>query len=63
MRVKALKSFVGKVSMTVGEIREIMDEKLANDLLKAGHVVEVKAEKAVAKKADQPQVVQIKKTK
>lgn len=49
MKVKAVKSFVGKICMSVGEIREIADEKLAKDLLAAGHVVEEKAEKNKSK--------------
>lgn len=54
MLVKALTGFAGKASMYEGEIKEIADE-IAKDLLKAGHVEEVKAEaekkKVAAKKA------------
>ncbi len=46
MLVKALTSFAGVISMGVGEVREIVDKEIAKDLIKAGHVVEVKAEKA-----------------
>ena len=52
MLVKALTGFAGKVSMYEGEIKEIADE-IADDLLKAGHVEEVKSkveEKKAAKK-------------
>ena len=45
MLVKALTSFGGKISMGAGEVREILDEEIAKDLLRAGHVVEAKAEK------------------
>lgn len=45
MLVKALKSFVGVISMRIGETREIVDEKFAQGLIKAGHAIEVKAEK------------------
>lgn len=60
MLVKALKSFVGKVSMTIGETREIVDEKLAKDLLRAGHVEAVKAEKGKKNKAVEVDNVEIK---
>lgn len=42
MRYKALKTFGGKVSMAEGEVREISDSSIANDLLQAGYVEEVK---------------------
>lgn len=44
---KALKSFVGKVSMVEGEVKEILDKKIAEDLLRAGYIELVgnKAEK------------------
>lgn len=54
MLVKALKTFAGKISMGVGEVREIFDTKLAKDLLRAGHVVEVKAQKAEPKPEPKP---------
>ena len=53
MKLKALKSFVGKIAMNIGEVKEIVDEKIAKDLIKAGHAVEVKAEKVEAKKKAQ----------
>lgn len=52
MLVKALTSFGGKISMGAGEVREILDEEIAKDLLRAGHVVEAKAEKEAEKQAD-----------
>ena len=39
---KAIKSFSGIITMTVGDTREIGDVNIANDLLKAGYIVEVK---------------------
>lgn len=44
---KALKSFVGKVSMVEGEVKEILDKEIAKDLLRAGYIELVgnKAEK------------------
>ena len=53
MLVKALTSFGGKISMGAGEVREILDEEIAKDLLRAGHVVEAKAEKGKKDKKDQ----------
>lgn len=35
---KALKSFVGKVSMVEGEVKDILDEEVAKDLLRAGYI-------------------------
>ena len=37
---KALKTFVGKVSMVEGETKEILDEEIAKDLLRAGYIEE-----------------------
>lgn len=52
---KALVSFAGSVSMRKGEVREISDLKIAEDLIRAGYIVEVspkpkKTVKATAKK-------------
>lgn len=38
MKVKAIKSFVGVVSMNVGEIKDIQSDEVVNDLVKAGYV-------------------------
>lgn len=51
---KALKTFVGKVSMVEGETKEILDEEVAKDLLRAGYVEK-------AKKADNKSKEEIKK--
>lgn len=45
MKVKALVSFAGAVSMYAGETRDI-DNIIARDLLYAGYVIEDKADKA-----------------
>lgn len=41
---KALKGFAGLISMKKGDVKEIKDEALVNDLLKAGYIEPVKAE-------------------
>lgn len=50
MRVKALTSFAGKVSMYEGEVKEVNDRDV-RDLLAAGYVAEVKTE---AKPVEKP---------
>jgi hypothetical protein len=48
---KALVSFSGKVSMSVGEVADLADVTIAKDLLKAGYIEEIKpAEKVKATK-------------
>lgn len=47
---KALVSFAGSVSMTVGEVGEIPDKAVAADLLKAGYIEEIKKEPEKKKK-------------
>lgn len=49
MKVKALKSFGGKISMAIGEEREIDDKVILSDLIDAGFVKEIKAEKKTEK--------------
>ena len=41
MKVKAIKSFVGVVSMNIGEEKDIQSNEVATDLVKAGYVVAV----------------------
>lgn len=48
---KALTSFSGAVSMTMGEVGEISDKSIAEDLLKAGYIEEIKTEKKPVKTA------------
>ena len=45
MKVKAIKSFIGKVSMNIDDEREIIDKELAKELINAGHVIEIKENK------------------
>ena len=42
MLYKALVSFSGVVSMAMGEIKEIEDESIANDLLNVGYIEKIK---------------------
>ncbi len=49
MRVKALVSFSGIITMSAGEVGEISEKEVLNDLLRAGYVEEVKAEKKAVK--------------
>lgn len=58
---KATKSFSGIISMKKGDVREINDEDVAKDLLRAGFVIGLESEekpkassskKASSKKAD-----------
>ena len=48
----ALKSFSGEISMRAGEKRELADEKIIADLLRAGYIAEFTADepKKAAKK-------------
>lgn len=48
MKVKALRSFSGRVSMYKGEVRDLADEELIRDLAQAGHIEQV-AQKRGAK--------------
>ena len=63
MMYKALVSFSGKLSMAMGEVREISDLALAKNLLKVGYIEEIKergketekvSEKVTEKKAKSP---------
>lgn len=44
MKVKALTSFTGVLSMTANEVREISDEAVLEDLVEAGFVIPVEKE-------------------
>ena len=61
MMYKATKSFSGLINMKKGDVKEIKDEEIAKDLLRAGYVMELADEskpvtkatpKKSAKKAD-----------
>lgn len=41
MAYKANLSFSGKISMVKGEVREIIDEEVAKDLVRAGYVTDL----------------------
>ncbi|MEH7093945.1 hypothetical protein [Neobacillus vireti] len=43
MKVKALVSFAGVVTMALNEVKEIEDKVICDDLLRAGFVEEVKS--------------------
>ena len=67
---KALKSFSGKISMRKGEVKAITDKEVIADLLQAGYIEEVKAEKKQQPKTEEkaepkkaPQKKATKKTK
>lgn len=63
MRVKALTSFAGRISMFEGEIREVTDSTLLRDLLAAGYIAEVKTEaKPVEKPVENPKPTTKKRT-
>lgn len=49
MKVKALKTFSGAVSMNEGETRDINTKDILEDLLKNGYVKEEKREREVKK--------------
>lgn len=52
MQYKALISFSGLISMSMGEVREIADQKIVNDLLNAGYIakiIEIKKEEEAKK--------------
>lgn len=52
MKIKALVSFSGAVSMAVGEVRDCEDRAVLDDLLQAGYVEPAeKAEKPPKRKA------------
>lgn len=53
MKVKAIKSFVGVVSMSVGDIKDIQSDEVVNDLVKAGYV-EAVDDKPKAKTESKP---------
>ena len=46
MKVKAKISFVGKLNMVAGEVKECSDEATLQDLLNAGYIEVVEEEKA-----------------
>jgi hypothetical protein len=55
---KALKSFAGKVSMRKGDVKEINDKGIVEDLLNAGYIEEVKPAKKEKEKKVQIEEVE-----
>lgn len=53
MRYKALVSFSGKIAMAMGDIREIEDASLVDDLMKAGYIIPFEAD-SKPEKAEKP---------
>lgn len=53
MAYRALRSFTGLVSMVKGEVREIEDEGIVNDLIKSGYIEDL-SEKQKAAKSSKP---------
>ena len=49
MKYKALISFTGKISMAMGEIRDISDPPIEKDLVDAGYIKPVEEEKKTTK--------------
>ena len=45
MKVRALVSFCGLVSMRKGEVKEIRDKTIATDLLRVGYVEQIEKQK------------------
>ena len=45
MKYRALISFSGNITMAMGEVREIENKGIANDLLNAGYIEELKETK------------------
>lgn len=57
MLVKALTNFAGKISMCVGEIKDIQDENILKDLMQAGYIEpEIQEAEIVEKPAKKPVV-------
>lgn len=53
MKIKALKSFSGALTMTAGEVREYGKREILDDLMRAGYIEEVRPRKP-ARKAVNP---------
>ena len=46
MKYRALKGFSGSVSMSKGEVKEIKDKCIVDDLIKAGYIEPIEKPKA-----------------
>ena len=54
MKLKALKSFGGKISMYAGEVREVVDDFIVKDLLRAGYAEPYAQEAEIVEKPAKP---------
>ena len=54
MAYKALRSFVGVVSMRRNEVKDIEDQEVANNLLRDGFIEEIKDDKPKSSKSSKP---------
>lgn len=61
MKYRALESFSGALSMHVGETRELNDNDVTKDLLRAKYIEEVKPEKPNIEKKLQDEIKELKK--
>ena len=52
MAYKALKSFSGVVSMRKGEIKDINDQEVVKDLLRAGYIEDLDGDKPKSSKSN-----------
>ena len=50
MKYRALKGFSGLISMKKGEVKEIKDQYIVDDLLKAGYIEAVEKPKTTSKR-------------
>ena len=50
MKYRALKGFSGLISMKKGEVKEIKDKHIVDDLLKAGYIEAIEKPKTTSKK-------------
>lgn len=55
MKVRATTSFSGSVTMYAGEVREIADDFIRNDLIRAGYVEAEEAEAEAGAEAEKKQ--------
>lgn len=54
MAYRALRSFSGIVTMVKGEVREIDNEEVVKDLLRAGYIVDLSEKQKAAAKSSKP---------
>ena len=54
MAYKALKSFAGVISMRRNEVKEIKDQEVVKDLLRAGLIEDIGGDKPKSSKSSKP---------